>query len=103
MASMPVVEDRGPALEAALYLTDGTRLVLGLRWDDLCNGGVLVEPGRVSSAERAGAPVELGEALGVGGARLDPEDRVWLPGSRIAALVLRAADARRRPVGFGAG
>lgn len=103
MAHLPVVEDRGPALEAALYLTDGTRLVLGLHWEDLHNGGVLVEPRRVASAERGGVALDPAEALGVPAGQLGPDDRVWVPGARIAALVLRSPGARRRPVGFGAG
>lgn len=103
MEAIPKVEDRQAAVDVTIALADGTRLEASIGWDDLVNGGVMLDVVRIRGASRDGRQIALPEALGLDAAQPREGDRVWLPGHRIAALVFPAPPSRRRPVGFAAG
>lgn len=100
VVTVPLVEDRGSELEVTVQLQDGTHIHAVIAWGDLVGGGVVIEPRRVRKVHRGAQPLMLHEALGIDGDHLHEGDRVWLPGHRIAAVILRAPSPRRRAVGF---
>lgn len=101
-AVIPVVESTDSPLEAAVQLQDGTHIHLQMTWQDFVGGGVVIAPRQVRKVYRGHQPVALHEALGIPEDHLREDDRIWIPGHRVAAVILRSPPPRRRAVGFAA-